>query len=366
MAEKSDEAPVDVALCIDGEVYSRLWNVIRHLCVGLVDLTARVRLLSSSRAAEALTLGPIQLIIHQDLVWPLRRQRTEQIIEVLSARPPTVVHAISRGSFRVAQSVAQAFDIELVLQVTAAKDVKALDRVDGQRVQHVVAASRPLVDLVERSGRVRPEAVSLIRPGALRSEQPTCFRQPGARATLLCTTDFEEHSGVDELIRAVRILRDRGYELLTFLLGQGRRERKLRELAQAQKVSPWITFARPKADLVSIMSGADIFVRPAAEWAINCNSLLAMATGTVVVTCSGGVTDHCLDGRTAIVCSEPDPESLADGIERLLRDHTYARTLASAGIAHIKEYHPLSTMAEQTLALYQRLALRRKTFAIQE
>ncbi|MHC4091493.1 MAG: hypothetical protein ACYSVY_14685, partial [Planctomycetota bacterium] len=128
MDEPAGQAPVDVALCIDAEVYSRLWDVIRHLCVGLVDHTARVRLLSSSPAAEALTLGPIEMIIHPDLVWPLRRQRLGQIIEVLSTRPPTVVQAFSRGSFRVAQAVAEEFEIDLVLQVTAAADVRALDR----------------------------------------------------------------------------------------------------------------------------------------------------------------------------------------------------------------------------------------------
>ena len=366
MTQTHDQTPVDVALCIDGDVYSRLWDVIRLLCVGLVDLTARVRLVSSSPAAEALTLGPIEMIVHQNPVWPLRRQRLGQIVEVLSARPPTVVQCLSRGSLRVAQAVAQAFDVDLVLQVTAAADVKALARADGQRVQHVVAASRPLYDLVERSGRVRPEAISLIRPGALRTEQPTCFRQPGAIATLMCTAWFEDHTGVGELIRAVRLLHDRGYKVLAFLVGEGRRERRLRELVHAQKVSRWITFARPKAEAARIMSGADIFVRPAAEQAISCNSLLAMATGTAVVTCAGGVTDHCIDGQTAVVCPDADPESLADGIERLLGDHEYARRLATAGMAHVKEHHPVSTMAEQTLALYRQLALRRTTFAIQE
>ena len=48
-----------------------------------------------------------------------RRTRAEidqldrQIVEVLAVRPPTVVHAISRSSLRVAQAVAAAFDIDL-------------------------------------------------------------------------------------------------------------------------------------------------------------------------------------------------------------------------------------------------------------
>ena len=136
----ADDTPVDVALCIDGEVCSRLWEVIEHLCVGLVDLTAPVRLLSSAVEAQALSLGPIEMIVHQDPAWLFRRQRLSQILDVLSARPPTVVQAFSRGSFRTAEAVARTFDIDLVLHLTAAADVRALGRVSGGRVGHVIAA----------------------------------------------------------------------------------------------------------------------------------------------------------------------------------------------------------------------------------
>ena len=364
MAATDDPAPADVALCIDGEVYARLAAVIQHLCVGLVDLNARVRLLSSAPQAEALTLGPIQMIVHQDLTWPLRRQRLRQIVEVLAVRPPTVVHAISRSSLRVAQAVAAAFDIDLVLHLTARYDVAALQRADGQRIQHVIAASHPLYALAEATGRVRLEAISLIRPGVLRTAEPTCFNKPNTVPALLCTADFEAGRGVDHLIHAVRMLKDRGHELLAFLVGSGSRERELRKLARSRKVVRQVIFARPKADPAQVMSGADIFVRPGPERAVTGNSLLAMATGTVVVTCAGGVLDHCVDGQNAIVCSEPSPEALADGIERLLSDHEYARTLAAAGQAHIKTHHSVSAMAKQTLAVYHHLAMRRTTYAM--
>lgn len=359
-----NDAPVDVALCIGAEVYSRLWEVIQHLCVGLVDLTARVRLLSSAMEAQALSLGPIEMIAHQALGWPFGRRRLAQILDVLSARPPTVVQALSRGSFQVAESLAQALDIDLVLHLTAGADVRALERLDGRRVQHVIVASQPIYELASRSGRVRREAMSLIRPGVLRSAEPTCFATPGRVPTLVCTAALDRRSGVDHLIHAVRLLRDRGHELLAFLLGLGRREGELRRLVHAREVSQWITFAQPKAETSRIMTGADIFVCPAPEKALSTYSLAAMASGTAVVACAGGVTDHCLEGQTAVVCPENSPEALADGIERLLADHQYARTLAAGGLAYLKEHHLVSAMAERNLALFRQLALRRRTFAL--
>ncbi|HUU85789.1 MAG TPA: glycosyltransferase family 4 protein [Phycisphaerae bacterium] len=358
------EVPVDIALCIDRDVYSRLWEVIQHLCVGLVDLTAPVRLLSSAAEAQALSLGPIEMIVHQALSWPFRGQRLGQILDVLSARPPTVVQAFSRGCFRVAEAVARAFEIDLVLHLSATADVRALQHVDGERVQHVIAASRPIYDLAAASGRVRREALSVIHPGVLRQAKPTCFGTPGRIPTVLCTAALDGRSGVGHLIEAVSILRDRGYELLSFLLGRGRAEGELRRRVHACKLSQWITFAQPKGETSRIMDGADIFVCPAPERALSSDSLTAMASGTAVVACAGSVADHCVDGETAVVCPDDSPEALADGVSRLLDDHEYARALAVAGLLYLKEHHPVSAMAEQSLALFRQLALRRRTFAM--
>ncbi len=360
------EQPVDVALCIGGEVYARLWEVVRHLCVGLVDLNARVRLLSSSSEIEELTLGPIQTIVHQDLSWPLRRRRIGQVIEVLGARSPTVVHAISHQCFSLAQAVAQAFDVDLVLEVTGAVDLRALKQLDGRSATHVIAASRPLLEEVSRLGLVPADAATLVRPGVLRSSEPSCFSRADRVPSLLCTSALNEHSAVGHLVQGLRILKERGHEPLLFLLGSGHAEAELRKLTHTCGVSAQVTFAQPKAERSRVMSGADIFVQPAPERAISINSLLAMASGTAVVVCAGGVADHCLDGHTAVVCPNNSPKSLADGIEGLLVDHEYARKLASAGLDYMKEHHSVATMAERCMLLYQKLGLRRRTFALDE
>ena len=355
---------VDVTLCIDREVYLRLWEVIRHLCVGLVDLNAKVRLLSSYPGAEALTLGPIQTIVHEELNWPFRRQRLDQLVEALSVRKPTIVHAFSAGTYWVGRRLADAFGVDLVVQVTSTADVQGLERLNLERIPRIIAATAPLQQMLPAAGRVSAETVSLIRPGVLRSEEPTCFGNPDRVPTVLCTAALDSGSGVRELVLAVRLLRERGCRLLLFLLGRGRRERELRKLAHEQNVSDWITFARPRADTLSVMSGADIWVAPAAEQSVVSESLVAMASGTAVVACAEAVADHYVHGITAVVCPDGEPASLADGIEQLLLDKQKARHLAGQAIAHMKEHHGVSNMAERTMSLYQQLSLRRRTFSM--
>jgi glycosyltransferase involved in cell wall biosynthesis len=364
MVDDAKSGAVDVALCIDLEAYNRLWEVIQHLCVGLVDLPARVRLISSCPQVESISLGPIQTVWHQPITWPVRRKRLQQVVDVLSAKPPNVITAISNGSFRTASAIAAALDIELVLYVTSTADTDALNELEAVRSRTIVAASEPLAERLARLGYANEAEVELVRPGVLRAEQISSFVDPNRTPTLLCTTSLEENRGVDELIRAIRILRNRGFELLAFLTGQGRREDALRQLVNRLEVRPWVTFAQPKAEASQVIAGADLFVRPSPELAITFRTLLAMATGTAVVTCAGGVTDHCHDGQTAIVCPERTPEALADGIERLLRDKDFARRIAAAGMEYIKSHHQVSAMAENMMEIFQRLILRHKTFQI--
>ncbi|MFQ5490885.1 MAG: glycosyltransferase family 4 protein [Phycisphaerae bacterium] len=366
MPESPEPGPIDVALTMDQNLYTRMWEAVRHLCVGLVDQNVRVRLLSSWAGAEELTLGPIQTVVHQELTWPFRRQRLRPLIDALAVRKPTVIHALCADTYWSGAQLAAAFDIDLVLYVTGMKDLIGLEQLEAHRVSHVVAASAPLLDAVRQTERIDADAQSLIRPGMLRSDGATCFLNAGQMVSMLCTSDLTDSSGVDQLLRAVRILRDRDRDLLLFLSGSGPKERQLRRLVRELGISSCVTFARPRADASQVMAGADISVQPAPETALSAASLLAMATGTAVVCCAGGMIDHCLDGQTAVVCADNQPAALADGIERLLADPEGARSMALAGIEHIKKYHGVSAMAQQLTQLYERLGLRRRTFSLQE
>lgn len=366
MADNLEPDPVDLALTMDHNFYTRMWEVVRHLCVGLVDQNVRVRLLSSWAGAEDLTLGPIQTVVHQELKWPFRRQRLGPLIDALAVRKPNMIHALSADTYWGAFQLATTFEVDLVVYVMGLDDLAGLEQLDAERVSHVVAASGPLLEAVNQMDRFDADAQSLVRTGILRSAGVTCFLEEDRVPSLLCTSGLTETSGVDRLLRAVGMLRDRKRDLLLFLSGSGRSEDRLRALVRQLGISEVVTFARPRADASQVMAGADISIHPAPETAISTGSLLAMATGTVVVCCAGGITDHCLDGQTAVVCADNQPATLADGIERLLGDPAGARNMAAAGMEHIKEYHSVSTMAQQLTQLYERLLLRRKTFSLQD
>ena len=368
MASASDdtipsEAPpkVDLALCVDPLSLRRFRDVLRYMCVGMMDAAAAVRLVTSSTEAESLLLGSIQPVYHEELTWPLRQRRLNRLLDALAARPPNIVHGISGRSFGLADVIAHRFDAHLVLHLWGMDELFALAVSKRHPIDHVVAASRPIFDAILEGGAVDRSQMTLVRPGITAGDGPTCFTQPHRIPTVLCTSQLIMVNGVDRLLHALHLVRQRGHDFMAFLTGSGPQEHSLRKTAQAIGLASAVTFAEPLGEAKQIMVGADIFVRPAIEGTISVRSLQAMGSGMALVTIEGGASDGYLSDVTALVCPENDASTLAAAIERLLNDRPFAGELATRAVRHIKGHHSVSVMCDALLQIYYHLALRDRT-----
>ncbi len=361
MDSESNQQPIHVAICVDPSVYSRYRAILRHLCVGLSDLTASIRIVTPTKEAKALNLGPVKAVIHDEIRWPFRKQKTSDLISRLSSKPPTIIHAMSAGSYAVSEALAEAFDIEIIYQITALEDVFALSESRFTGIKHVICASVPLREACLSQCRLAEADVTLVRPGVVCSKEPTCFRVEGRVPTVLATASFEPDTGVDQLIRAIAIVKSKKHDILAFLLGEGPEENQLRRVAAKLNLGSTLTFAQPEGNVLQAMVGADIFVVPQAEKSISARSLQAMAQGMAVVAVDGGASDAYIADKTAIVVQDSTAPDLAGAIERLLIDRDFASQIAGNAIAHMKDRHTMSAMADQTAEIYSKMALRKTT-----
>ncbi len=355
---------VDAALCVDSDSLDRFGGVLRHLAVGLVDQAVPLRLISPDARIDALTLGPVQAIVHPALRWPYRVRHLSGIKGALTSRPPSVFHATACGSYSIATDLAELMDADLVWQVTSMDDCDAIANLDSRRVGRFIAFSEPLGVVLKGQLSVDPERISLIRPGMRARGQIACFSVPGRAVTLLCLSRFKRGRGVENLIKSVDILQKRGHDVMLFLMGHGRQESKLRRLVRERGLFSCVTFADPSGEPSPAMQSADVFVRPSDDNAFLEDTLQAMGTGMAVVACASPVCDHLRDGETSVLCDGASAQSIAGAVERLLLDRDWARTIASTGVAYVKDHHAMSGMAERIAALYRELALARATFSI--
>jgi glycosyltransferase involved in cell wall biosynthesis len=158
--------------------------------------------------------------------------------------------------------------------------------------------------------------------------------------------------GFDVLIRACRILADRGVAFECRIIGSGPQRDDLRALVASHGMADTVVLgpSRPQTELLVEYGQAEVFVL--------CPSVMgdgdrdgipnvileAMAVGVpVVATAISGIPEIIEDGRTGCLGPPGDPLAVADMLERLLGDPLARETLSSAGRAFASEHLDLAS-----------------------
>ncbi|HET9952968.1 MAG TPA: glycogen synthase [Polyangiaceae bacterium] len=130
----------------------------------------------------------------------------------------------------------------------------------------------------------------------------------------------------------------------------------------------WIEKMLSRPELSQILSNATVFCCPSVYEPFGIVNLEAMACGAAVVASKvGGIPEIVVDGQTGYLVpfeadgtarAEPKhPEvfaqALAEKLDLLLADPTRAREFGAAGRRRVVETFSWSSIAEQTIALYQ-------------
>lgn len=134
----------------------------------------------------------------------------------------------------------------------------------------------------------------------------------------------------------------------------------LRQRVQSERGGlVWIEQMLPRPEVISLYTGAAVFVCPSVYEPFGLVNLEAMACETAVVASRvGGIPEIVVDGETGyLVDYEPSDEEsyvrrLAQRIEEVLRDPELARRLGVAGRRRVLEEFTWPVIADRTVALY--------------
>jgi hypothetical protein len=86
-----------------------------------------------------------------------------------------------------------------------------------------------------------------------------------------------------------------------------------------------------------ILASSSVYLQPSTQEGFGMCAVEAMACGCALVTTdNGGSDDYAVDGETAIVCS-PDLDSMAEAVERLLRDEGLRVRIATNGVESVQQ-----------------------------
>ncbi len=158
------------------------------------------------------------------------------------------------------------------------------------------------------------------------------YRERGAlQPRFLSTRMLEPNYGVDVVVKAFALVKDRYPEATLTITGSGSEEARLRQLA---KGSAGITFVgRVRPDRVpALCDGADVFLNAPLVDNQPLSVLEAFASGLpVVTTAAGGIATMVLHGESGLIVPQADAQAMAEAAISLLRDPGLARRIAHGG-----------------------------------
>jgi glycosyltransferase involved in cell wall biosynthesis len=170
----------------------------------------------------------------------------------------------------------------------------------------------------------------------------------GDRLRLVCVARFQEKKGLDTLIDACALLRDRDVPVHLELIGDGPEraalEARIRRLRLEDQVA--MPGPRPQEEVAMALKAAHVFVMPCRRDrtgdmdGIPTVFMESLATGRPVVSCAvSGVPELVRDGETGLLVPPDDAGALADAIARLARDPALRARLGAQGRALVERQH---------------------------
>jgi glycosyltransferase involved in cell wall biosynthesis len=196
-----------------------------------------------------------------------------------------------------------------------------------------------LSSILEDGERVRvvPNSVDLRRMG-----------EPGERTPepllVVSVARLVEKKGLEDLVAACGILRERGVPVVLEIAGDGPLGPELASSAAAAGLGGVLRGALPHEQVRELYRRASVFCLPCVVAStgdrdgLPTSVLEAMALGVPVVTTDvNGLTETVIDGETGLTVPEHAPPALADALERVLGDPGFASRLARQARAHVQQ-----------------------------
>lgn len=181
--------------------------------------------------------------------------------------------------------------------------------------------------------------------------------------TIVCVARLDTFKGHLYLVRACRLLKERGISFRCLIIGDGdlrsEIEAEIAGLQLDEEVE--ITGSLAAGEVLAHLSEADVFVLPAIVDAMNKRDgipvalMEAMAMGLPVISTQvSGIPELVENRRSGLLVREKDAEALADAIEEIVGDEELRRTLGLAARARVEQTFDLQRSAAEMERLFRK------------
>jgi len=184
--------------------------------------------------------------------------------------------------------------------------------------------------------------IAVVHCGVDRARFAATQPPPDGPVRILSVGSLTEKKGHEYLIRACRLLRDRGLDFRCTIVGRGEQQAALERLIAELNVGENVTLAGPLEQpqvrralgRSHIFALACVVARDGDRDGIPVAMMEALAMGLPVVSTSvSGIPELVRDGETGLLAPPRDPPALAQALARLITDPALRRRLGQRGQA---------------------------------
>ena len=335
---------------------------VRHLLVGLVDESIPVALIGPPGCdLESVVPAPAALFLHPSVDLPLMEHvGLERLAGRLEKIKPTVLHCLCETRAALARRLARRLDIPYVLTINSLLKRRHRLSLSPGRCARIVVPSEAIGSGVRKALPSFSDRIRQINIGTFVENDNICFSNLSRLPSIIMAHPLHRVADFEHVFQAARSLQAEGREFMLAVMGSGPAEHRLRKLLTTLGLTDTVTIVPILDPWRAVLAAADIFVQPRPLEAFSVFLLEAMAAGTAVAACWGGVDDLIVPDQTAVLF-EPDSEpSVRQALKRLLDGHDFARRLALTAQEHVRACHSASKMIAATLNVYAEIQPSRK------
>jgi glycosyltransferase involved in cell wall biosynthesis len=272
------------------------------------------------------------------------------------ARPPIVVHTfhghVLRGYFDPVRSTF----------------FRLLERSLARRTTALVAVSPEVRDDLVGLGVAPREKFTVIRLGIELDERvgsgrnglgPETRRVLGVAETRFVVGWIGRMTGVkrtDDVLLAVRGLRERGVDAVLCMVGDGPDRDSVEQRAHDLDIVRHCLFVGYQDEVAPYYAAFDALILPSANEGTPVSAIEALAGGRpVVATRVGGVPDVVRDGVDGFLVEPGDVDAMADRLAELAGDSELRARMGAAGRERVLERYSVERLLDDTDRLYREL-----------
>lgn len=330
----------------------------RQLVVGLIDEQAQVTQVIPDRVplGEAGAFG--ERVDWTDHAWPIiRRVRLRRLLPRLDELGVNLIHALNHRVWDGGLDLAERLNIPILLGATCRLDAAAAPRTAKRQTAtqtSFAATTTPIADSLRKS--VGPDTpVEVCRQGVHVPSEPEPFNADGVLCAVV-TGDGEHDAQYEAVLTAIAHIVTKHPQSQFFFDGQTSDQRQLWQAARRHNLLAHISLIPRRLGHHEMLLRADLLIQPQTLGRSRSLTLQAMAVGVPVLALNDPWLDYLIDGRTAWVVPEPDPDLWASLILRAVDEPENSLKLIASAREYVRENHLASNQLEHTIEVYRALA----------